>query len=575
MVQTVQSGTYTNLYGVPVGQPLRSPFNPKKHLEKNSFNAVIPQEHQWLGIINTIQNFTNVKMPFLSMTELQKNVIEVDGAGSTLQFGVPFQTGCPYLLENLVTDNPTPGKYNQPFFIVLSENSYTHGDVLTSDYRNGKQIRVQNPRDKGPEAEILPYGNGYRYMVALDGIDEEDYYPQEFLIEGTAYMKIDNPDGGEFETNWTTVGGEPRSDLQMYAYTIGHSDRKIHGWVTSDASHKTYNFESAPGIPALSHLKNASTDVLEYFFEDSKTKMKTGVFWVPQFIEKMAAELAKMQEKALLWSQGRTFVSNGRERIITGLGFYQQIKQRGNYDTYSTFDQLFNLIENFSERLFTFGNHVPVAERIVKIRAGKLAYSELRKRFKQYFVTDNPFTVMADHPALIKAKMLNWDDKYGMQYTPIFFDSIFFPEQGRIFIEHDPTFDDLDSYLEHPKQGGYGSLTSGMVIVENISSDDFTNYIPANLRKSDANYRNVSLVKHKGKEDTTEYLVGQGVSSQLKAMLGLPKNLISSHNKKLEIVMGTHGEVFVHDPSKVWIIEFDPYGDIAFNNRNISLYKPL
>ena len=572
MVQTMQNGTYANLYGVPVGEPLRSPFNPAKHLESNSFNAVLPREHQWLGIINTIYNFKKVKMPFLSMTELQKNTLEVDGPGSILTFAIPFKTGCPYLLESLAGDNPTPGKYGQVFEIVLSTNDYTYGDILTADYRNGKQIRIQSIKDHGYQAEIKEWGNGYKYLVALDGYDDEDYFPQEFLEEGTIFVKIDNLDAGEFDSRFTAVGSEPREELQMYSYTVGNSDRAIQGWVTSDASYKKYNLET-PGIPALAHLNGASTDVLNYFFKgkDGKTK---GLYWVPDFIEKMAAELAKMQERALLWQQGTVFIANGREKIRTGLGYYQQVKQRGNYDTYNNFDQLMNLVINFGERLFSIHNNVSPEDRVVKLRAGRLAYKELMKRFKQYFNTDNPFTVMADHPALLKAKMITYSEETGILYRPLDFKAIHFPDQGMLMIEHDPTLDNLDDYLEHPKAAADGSLTAGMVIIEDVSSPEFTNAIPSSLRQEGKSYKNVTLIKHKGKEDAINYRVGGRVSTQLKKMLGIDNGgVVADWNKTLEIAMWTHGEVFVQDPSLCWIIEYDPTGDIAYNNRNLSLFK--
>lgn len=576
MVQNTFNTGYANINGIPIGEPISSPFTPQKHLESNSYSRIFGKENTWLGILNLVQNFNQMKMPFISMTELSKNVVETDGPGSNFTFGVPFLKGAPFLLENLCADNPTPGKGNQPFFIVMSEDRYTYGDVITTDYRNGKQLRIQTITDKGPEAEIIPYLNGFRYMVALDSYNDDDYYPQEFLEVGTPYIKLFTPDGGEFQSIMggnSGMGEDNKTQLQMYQYTVGHSGQAVHGWVTADATYKRYNVEKA-NHPAVSHLNGASTDILTYWYPN-EAGGKTAAFWVPQFIQRLTAELAKMKENFLVWSQGNSFVSNGREKIVTGLGWYQQIKQRGNYDTYSDFRQLFNLVQNFSEKLFTVHSSVPVGERVVRLRAGKLAFSELRKQFKQYFLTDNMFTVMADHPALIKAGMIQYDEKNGILYKPLHFNSIFFPEQGLLVLEHDPTLDRLDDYLETPRQSSYGSTTAGMVFIEDITDGNFTNAIPSQFQGGDKNFKNTTMLKTRGRKDKLEFKPNSDCSEELMSMLGVygQGNIVTSWNKGLEFRLSTEGEIWVQDPSRCWIIEYDPYGDIAFNNRNYSLTK--
>lgn len=576
MVQTTFKTGYANIGGLPIGEPIPSPFTPQKHLEASSYTRVFGKENTWIGILNLVQNFNQMKMPFISMTELSKNVVETDGPGSSFTFGVPFLKGAPFLLENLCADNPTPGKGNQPFFIVMSEDRYTHGDIITTDYRNGKQLRIQDPKDKGSEAEIIPHLGGFKYMVALDSYNPNDYYPQEFLEPGTPYIKLFQYNGGEFNNQMSGnsgMGEDNKASVQLYQYNVGHSEQAVHGWITADASYKRFNVEKA-NHPAVSHLNGASTDINTYWTPTENGKPQLA-FWVPQFIQRLTGELAKMKENFLVWSQGHSFVTNGRQKIVTGLGWYQQVKQRGNYDTYSDFRQLFNLVYNFSEKLFTIHNHVPVGERIVKLRAGKLAFSELRKQFKQYMLTDNPFVVMADHPALVKAGMIQYDEKNGILYKPLHFNSIFFPEQGLIVLEHDPTLDKLDDYLETPRQSSYGSTTAGMVFIEDITEGNFTNAIPSQLQHSGKNYKNTTMLKTRGRKDKIEFKPNSDCSEELCAMLGVfgQGNLVTSWNKGLEFRLSTEGEIWVQDPSRCWIIEYDPYGDIAFNNRNYSLTK--
>lgn len=568
MVNNTFNSGFRNIGGVPMGEPISSPFNPKKHLENSSFDRILGQENTWLGILNILDKYNKVKMPFISATELGKNVIEVDGPGSKLTFGVPFMKGCPFILENICAENPRPGYGNQPFFIVLSENVFANGDTITTDYRNGRQLRIQTVDKKGPDAEIIEHLSGYRYMVALDAYDEETYYPQELLANGTPYMKMFNVNGGEFDnimSNYSGMEDDDREALQMYEYRVGNSKQAIHAWVTADTTYRNFQLKNKIH-PAIAHLDGASTDILAYW-----TGKGQGVFWIPEFIQKMIGELAKMKENFLTWSQGVQF-SNGREKIIAGLGFYPQIKERGNYDTYQDFDQLFDLVYNFSEKLFAIHNQVPVEERVVRLKCGKLAFSELRKRFGKFFKTDNPFTILGDHPALIKAGLLTNDDKGGLIYKPVQFNGVWFPEQGLLVVEHDASLDKIDDWLESPISAANGSRSSGMVFIEDISAGNFTNAIPTGLKKDGMSYKNTTMIKTRGYVDKIEYRVGSDCSQRLLQMLGVTGqgNLVTHWDKGLEMRMSTEGELWVQDPSRSWIIEYDPDGTIAANSFDYS-----
>jgi hypothetical protein len=559
---------YANIGGIPIGQPITSPYQGNKHLESAHFDRVMGSENQWMGILNLLQNFNKMKMPFISITELDKNVLEVDGAGSTFTFGVPFERGCPFILENLSGDDPKPGLGNKPFFILLSENAYTNGDILTTDWRNGRQLRVQTVQEKGKDAEIIPYLNGFRYMVALDGLSDDIWYPQEFLQPGIPYMKSHGSSNGEFTNEMSGYSGmDKKSALQLFQYTVGHSEQSIHTWITADATHRKLNIEKA-SHPMLNHLQGATMDVMQYWTPTADGKAK-GVFWIPQFMQNMAAELVKMKENFLTWSQGTTFLSNGRERVTMGLGYYQQIKQRGNWDTYSDFRQLFNLVLNFSETLFSIHNMVSPQDRVVRLRAGKLAFQELRKQFSAYFKTDNPFTVFADHPALLKAKMIETDAKGGIIYRPLQFNGIFFPEQGLLLVEHDETLDNIDAYLENVQYSSYLQNSAGMVFIEDITDGNFTNAIPAGIKKPE-NLRNVTMIKRRGYKDTTEFKVGSGCDLDMLKMMGVTNagNQVAGWDKGLSVRMATEGEIWVQDPSRVWLLEYDPDGTIRANYVN-------
>jgi hypothetical protein len=581
MIAQTQTSGIVNIGGQAMGEPISSGYMPAKHLESASYRKAFGEENTWLGILNVLDKYNKVKMPFISMTELSKNVLLSEGDGSKFTFGVPFMKGCPFIIENICGENVTPGKYGQPFYIVLSENVFTYGDILTSDVRNGRELRVQTIQEKGEDAKIIPHLSGYRYMVALDALgDEEAFYPQAFLEVGTPYIKSYQDNGGEFAnvmSSYSGAAGETgheRSAVQLYEYKVGPSEMAIHAWVSADATYKKFKVDGA-SHPAVAHLSGASTDILNYWSINNQGQ-KQGAFWVSSLIQKMMGELAKMKENKCTWAQGKSYVSNGREKIVIGLGWYQQVKQRGNYDTYSDFDQLFSLLMNAGERLFNIHNNVPLEERVMKVKAGPLAARELYKRFGQYFKTDNPFLVMADHPALIKSNLLTYSDKTGLLYRPTIFKSIFLPSQGMLIIEEDESLARIDDYLENPVSAAGGSISSGMVFIEDISSSDFTNAIPTGLKSVEGgNIRNTTMIKRRDYKDKIEFMVGSDCSEQLLGMIGAAGQgqNVSTWNKGVEVRMSTDGEIWVIDPSKCWIIEYDPYGTIRENNQQLSLAK--
>ena len=92
---------YKDFGGLPIGQPLKSPYVSGKHLESKTFDQIVGRQHTWMGILNLLNNFDKMHTPLLSMTELEKNVIYVDGQNASFVYGIPYKLGCPFLKEVL------------------------------------------------------------------------------------------------------------------------------------------------------------------------------------------------------------------------------------------------------------------------------------------------------------------------------------------------------------------------------------------------------------------------------------------------------------------------------------------
>lgn len=559
--------------GVPVGKPITSPYSNLKHVEKNSFARHASGQNQFLGLIKLWNHYSYINTPLISMTELTKNVLETNGFGSTFTFGIPFERGAPFLIEALIKDTSKPGLGGKPFFIILSENKFSEGDVITSDPRNGRQLKICTQVEHGSEAKIVPSGDGYRYLVKPTGMSLEDFYPTKFLQPTTRYFRNHQENGGENGNIRTNIQGLNKDAVQLFEYKVGDSEMGIEAWMTSHAQlvnvadSKTKGI-SHPAIQHLSHDMGAQNAITNFFNTDPTTgKAKPGTgSWIPTIISEMIAELADMKEKKLLWSQGNGFWDNGRELVVTGLGYYQQIKQRGNYYTYSTFRQLFNFLTNFQSILFGNNRRVKPEQRWIKWRMGTGAAIELRKQWATYFKTDNPFLITGDHPALngmLKGKVV--DGIPTLEYVPVRFDSIFFPEVGHIKLEVDTNLDWIDGDIEGTQMIGGYPKSSYMVFIEDVTADNFSNAIlkgqTNSINGTSYNLGNTVMIKPRGYVDTINYQVGSGyINPILSAYAGQPahRSTVSTLEKGFGVAAYTCGEVWVQDPTRMLMLEFEP-----------------
>jgi hypothetical protein len=78
------------------------------------------------------------------------------------------------------------------------------------------------------------------------------------------------------------------------------------------------------------------------------------------------------------------------------------------------------------------------------------------------------------------------------------------------------------------------------------------------------------MIKRRGYKDTTEFKVGSGCDLDMLKMMGVTNagNQVAGWDKGLSVRMATEGEIWVQDPSRVWLLEYDPDGTIRDNYVN-------
>ncbi len=546
--------------GIQVGSA-QSPYFATKHTEANTilnaFGGDVTNS-QYLGMLKLWHQYNMLSAPLISMTELQNNVLYTNGFGTLLGFSIPYNIGFPFIKENLVGELSKPGLGGMAFPIVLSENCYTNGDILTTDYRNGRQLQVT-------QDEIVPYGDGWKYMVKLVTFDEDnDFYPAEELLEGKRYMKVTNY-SSEFDEGYGNLSNPTRTGLMNYQYQTGNAEQGIEHWITSHGDMlEISDIQSKPNLMYLQHygdLTNVSS-ILNFFNKDVNGKPIAGSFaWMPSIIAGLQIELALMKEKALMWGQGAILQGSGRKQFRVPSGYYPQVKNRGNYLTYNSFKNLPNILKNIVGQLFIGRKDVPYSQRRVKFRMGIGAMIEMQKAFMTQFKTDNPFMILGDHPA-VKGGLTGTIDK--LTYRPARMYSVEYPEVGYVEVEHDPVLDYIDEDNQHRDYEGMYPRSSYMIFVEDLTSGDFSNAMPKsgtyNVQEGFNNGANVMMIKPKNYVDTMSFEVGAGCNPTLKKFIGWNSNagIISSKKRGFGVSMLTTGELWVKDPSRIVLLEYVP-----------------
>ena len=542
-----------------------SPYFSKKHTDSNTLLSAFNGDGSntmYLGMLKLWSQYKMLSAPLISMTELEGNTLYTNGFGSLLGFTIPYNVGLPKIKENLCGDQVKPGIGGAVFPIVLTEDCFTNGDVITYDYRNGKQLRIE-------EDEIVPYGSGWKYMVKVATMNElDDYFPPQALEPGTQFMKISNY-SGEYDQNTSTLSNMTRTGLMNFSYQTGSAEMSIGHWVTSYGDMlEVTDAQKNPNLLWLQNYSNLNDNKgLINFFNYTKdgsgkvVPIAGSTSWMPSIIAAMQIELATMKERALMWGQGMEIGGSGRAKTRVASGYYQQVKNRGNYITYSSTNQLPNILKNIVGQLFANRTDIAFKDRRVKFRMGMGAMIAMQQEFMTQFKSGNPFTIFNADPILKGMLSGTYDD---LAYKPIRVTSLQYPEVGVVEIEHDPVLDFIDVENEIVPYNGQYPNSSYMVFVEDLTNQDFSNAMPKsgtyNVDSGFNNGANVMMLKPKNYVDTMGFEIGIGCNPTLKQFTGWNANgyVHSSKNKGFGVTMLTAGEVWIKDPSRVVMVELVP-----------------
>lgn len=550
-----------------------TPYISTKHTEASTILKAYGGDinRVFLGLQKIWNQWHLMPTPILNATEMSDNIIRTKDFGAELEFLLPYQLP-PIRVRALPIDGSVGkvGEHGSKFPVVFSDE-FSPGDVIKlRSLRSEYEIRVSTEKDD--VIESFGEGDGWVHQCFVNGTSPSDYIPREYLSEGTAVWKTDNP-GGEHTVHGTSIS-KSRNGLQQQSYKIANAERRIIHTVTSRGDLLGQNIQSRGNTNIFSGLFNypnmtaaQQNAIVNYYNVDPKTGKEipgTGS-WVPSIIEMMAREKALLKEYYMTWGKGSVFIGKGDQQITTGDGWYQTIKKRGWYRTYHDRNKIIDVMKDMMDQLFAGNRSLLPKDRKIKFTMGMGAMIAAQQAFREIAFGKNMFIIVNDGKNPITNGMFSGDVQ-NLKYKDPRVISVEFPEYGVIEIEHNPALDYLDGEEEYQPHTGHWPNSSYMIWVQDVTADNFSNAIPNGAKAntisgvaspSDAN---VVMVLPEGYYDTTSFVIGTGCNPTLKAFAGASADnqIVSTREKGFEIIMDFAGELYIHDPSRIYIAEFVP-----------------
>lgn len=230
------------------------------------------------------------------------------------------------VVENLIPNDTTPGKWKQAFPMKLDENWYLAGDVITPGAANKKyQVRIQEVVGKK--------GNGTVYNVRVMTDDPNFFIPQKYLTPGTPWAKLYS----QYEE------AAEQSGSTQYSFPIGMKNRM-------SRMRKMYEVTG-----------DAANEVLAVKIPDEKGKLHDS--WIKYAEVEYWEQWYREIERSYWYSRSTDTVlgANGRP-LKSGPGIYEQLED-SHIHRYSVLTA--TLIEEYLMDIF-YGRIKPGQGRSIK-----------------------------------------------------------------------------------------------------------------------------------------------------------------------------------------------------------------
>ena len=423
-----------------------------------------------LGPVELWAQVKKVEMPLYQMSSFGgKNVIDVQHPRGEYKWSTPVSEELPYIVEDLDSTNTMKGLDGTPFKIKMNKRTFGHGDIITYDKFNGKELYIT-------DEEILDLTDGVIYTVQLVNNDSDAVFGNEFLTSQSFYFRVGSARGeyGERYSDLTTTA----SSREFYNY-VGNADAHVHYTISSKVKLMEKGGMNADGkVPVTELWKSFDTSLdpsitsLEGMVKakgaDYIKKAQANGNLVRTFITKLeAAHLSKIAydiETYLMWGKGGRIKQDGPDDLRLSVGLWKQLDL--------SFKHVYNKsdfkLDIFRSELFNFYNgkvdfQGPDSKRQLIVQTGMGGMRMINEAIKREAMSSG---------LVMNAKELGAVQNQGMDLGFGFsFTEYMIPFLANIKFVLNPAFDNLQNNdIENPIIDGH-RLSSYSFIVFDITEN--------------------------------------------------------------------------------------------------------
>ena len=276
-----------------------------------------------------------VEMPLYQLASFGgQNTIMVDNARGEYKWQTPIAQDLPYSLGKIdgVTDTAgtTRGVDGQTFKILLNKRTFGHGDIITYDKYNGKELYVTAD-------DILPSGDGFVYTVQLVNSDNTAGLADKYLVSGTKFFRkgsargeygerfSDLETGTGFREFYNFVGG---AEAHVHYSISSRADLMLKGGMNADGSipvteiWRTFDQDVDPSVSSLeSMVEIMGADYVKRAFDNGNLSRTFLTNLEAAHLNKIASDI----ETYLMWGHGGRVRQDGPDDIRMSVGLWKQL----------------------------------------------------------------------------------------------------------------------------------------------------------------------------------------------------------------------------------------------------------
>ena len=397
-----------------------------------------------LGLITLYDQMGQRPLPMYKNFFKEKAVLEVNGVNGsfTYELAVSKSKKGVYTTDDTSTYSDAPG-IDGTLFPINLDQPFRNGDILTYDAIHGAQAIVSEDR------HVTKEGDTWVHWCTLVDNDAAAWFPVDKLKAGIEYFKIGHA-LGEYSTQFSGITNPDTPDTIKCEFVLGNH-RGVETMYTMYADKKNFSGAVASSKEFIGKWMSEAEKIgvdengkpLDMFYvgrlQNGGLNMRT--VRIGAVLERLSIlELMRLEAYQLLFQKGALINDiNGTKRLNEGI--WHQLR-RGRIIKYSRPGSItVNHLKMGMMYLYRFKSDVPVDERRVKFKAGRMAYENIMALIQQQAVSQlNGMGGFLGGDRVLPTSPVS-GPLNSLRVSPIKFTEAMFPGVGYIEVEHDPTLD--------------------------------------------------------------------------------------------------------------------------------------